>query len=225
MTSEKLEDSLSVAPPNESLLFRNRDKFDLIVMYDEESQTFGSSVSPMSIAVRVIYETEFRRMLRHPPAILIGGFKAWRSSYPTEITRDDAIKGLDFDMDRLKLAANVSNGISGSLADSSLQEPWSPSTQLRHSPFGMDQIPEDARFVYCYIGSQLCTCNFADAVSFRAPEFNGSTSSESVQRLKRKPTMSRPLSISHSLNNVSCPFRLGQVKAILMLDLTDPSIP
>lgn len=152
MTSEKLEDSLSVAPPNESLLFRNRDKFDLIVMYDEESQTFGSSVSPMSIAVRVIYETEFRRMLRHPPAILIGGFKAWRSSYPTEITRDDAIKGLEFDMDRLKLAANVSNGTSGSLADSSLQEPWSPSTQLRHSPFGMDQIPEDARFVFVTSG-------------------------------------------------------------------------
>ena len=147
MTGEKLEDALSVAPQRESTLFRNRDKFDLVVMYDEESQTFGPSISPMDIAVRIIYENAFRRMLKHSPVILVGGLKAWRTAFPAEIAQEDAVTNLSIDMEHLKMS-NATNGtiLANGVADLS-QEPWSPTMQHRSSPFGMGQIPEDSRFV------------------------------------------------------------------------------
>ncbi|KAJ7140302.1 ubiquitin carboxyl-terminal hydrolase 4 [Mycena crocata] len=78
LTAERLEDSMVNAPTNETTMFKNRDKFDLIVVYDQSSQTLGPSSSPMSILVRLISEQAFTKLLKRMPMMLVGGFDAWR---------------------------------------------------------------------------------------------------------------------------------------------------
>ncbi|KAJ7504212.1 ubiquitin carboxyl-terminal hydrolase 4 [Mycena galericulata] len=78
LTAERLEDSMVNAPTNETTMFKNRDKFDLIVVYDQSSQTLGPSTSPMSILVRLISEQAFTKLLKRMPMMLVGGFDAWR---------------------------------------------------------------------------------------------------------------------------------------------------
>lgn len=89
LTGERLEDSLSVAPRQESALFLNRDKFDLLVIYDEDSESFGRPGSPLSLVVRVIFENEFRRVLKKPPVILVGGMRAWKAAFPSDVIKNE----------------------------------------------------------------------------------------------------------------------------------------
>ncbi|KAJ7696472.1 hypothetical protein B0H17DRAFT_399696 [Mycena rosella] len=78
LTAERLEDSMANAPTNETTMFKNRDKFDLIVVYDQSSQTLGPSTTPMSTLVRLISEQAFTKLLKRMPMMLVGGFDAWR---------------------------------------------------------------------------------------------------------------------------------------------------
>nr|GAT54986.1 ubiquitin carboxyl-terminal hydrolase 4 [Mycena chlorophos] len=78
LTAQGLEDSMVNAPSGETTMFKNRDKFDLVVVYDQSSTTFGSPTSPISTLMRLIYEQAFAKMLKHMPMILVGGFDAWR---------------------------------------------------------------------------------------------------------------------------------------------------
>jgi ubiquitin carboxyl-terminal hydrolase 8 len=78
LTAERLEDSMFNAPTNETTMFKNRDKFDLIVVYDQSSQTMGPSTSPMSTLVRLISEQAFTKLLKRMPMMLVGGLEAWR---------------------------------------------------------------------------------------------------------------------------------------------------
>ena len=82
LDGNKLEDSLSVAPSHEASLFRNRDRFDLVVMYDDASESLGSAGSPLSTVMKVIFETAINKPLKRPPVILVGGLKAWREQFP-----------------------------------------------------------------------------------------------------------------------------------------------
>lgn len=153
LTGEQLEDALSVAPANESKLFRNRGMFDLIVMYDNDSQLFGTSISPMSTAVRVIYETAIHQMLKRPPVILVGGLKAWQEMFPGEVASDSSdLNGLD--MGRVKISSPLNSikstlpvsqdNIPHGVGTSSVHELWSPAPSPR-SMHLMDQISEDKR--------------------------------------------------------------------------------
>ena len=101
ITCEKIEDALSLAPPQEYSLFHVRDQYDLVVLTDADSETFGSSLSPMSTAVRVIYETGFHKPLKRTPVILVGGLNAWKKAYPNEIIQEMGTS-LDAQMDRMK---------------------------------------------------------------------------------------------------------------------------
>lgn len=78
LNADRLEDSMANAPTNETTMFKNRDKFDLIVLYDQSSQTMGSSTSPMSTLVRLISEQAFTKLLKRMPMMLVGGLDAWR---------------------------------------------------------------------------------------------------------------------------------------------------
>lgn len=62
------------------MFFNNRDKFDLVVLYDNDSTTLGAlnSKSPLSVLWKAIYETEFRKMLKQVPVLMLGGFEAWK---------------------------------------------------------------------------------------------------------------------------------------------------
>ncbi len=62
-------------------MFCNRDKFDVIVIYDDFSETPGLPDSPLSSLVRAIYETAFRKILKRVPVLLIGGLEAWKREF------------------------------------------------------------------------------------------------------------------------------------------------
>lgn len=67
--------------PEQSILFSNRDKFDLVVAYDESSATLGSNDSPLSVLIRLISEQTPQKMLKRMPMILAGGMEAWRRDF------------------------------------------------------------------------------------------------------------------------------------------------
>ncbi|KAH9983664.1 hypothetical protein BJV77DRAFT_1062378 [Russula vinacea] len=81
VTGETIEDSLTVAPRDEWVLFCNRDKFDLIAIYNDASETPGPPDAPLSRLIRAIYETAFRKMLKRVPVLLIGGLEAWKREF------------------------------------------------------------------------------------------------------------------------------------------------
>lgn len=62
-------------------MFCNRDKFDLIAIYDDASETPGSPDAPLSRLEHAIYETAFRKILKRVPVLLIGGLEAWKREF------------------------------------------------------------------------------------------------------------------------------------------------
>lgn len=86
MTAASLEDSLVVAPREEWVLFQNRDKFDLVVLYDASSETYDVT-GPLSAFVRAVFVEAFRKYLRHTPVLLLGGLQAWRQMFSDEVVR------------------------------------------------------------------------------------------------------------------------------------------
>lgn len=81
MTSQKLEDSLSLSPEAQRKAFESRDKFDLVCVYDSDSISWpkkGSAAStPLSRLWDIIYEHEFAKKLERTPVMLTGGYAAW----------------------------------------------------------------------------------------------------------------------------------------------------
>ena len=62
-------------------MFCNRDKFDLIAIYDDTSETPGPPDAPLARLIRAIYETAFRKILKRVPVLLIGGLEAWKREF------------------------------------------------------------------------------------------------------------------------------------------------
>ncbi|KAI0832093.1 cysteine proteinase [Trametes gibbosa] len=88
VTGDSIEDALAVGPPHEAVLFKNRDKFDLVAMYDDASDVVGDSHSPLSVLFKAIYETAFRKILKNMPMLLIGGLQGWKREFgETELAR------------------------------------------------------------------------------------------------------------------------------------------
>ncbi|KAI0773259.1 cysteine proteinase [Trametes elegans] len=81
VTGQSIEDALAVGPRDEAVLFANRDKFDLVAMYDDTSESIGDARSPISALFKAIYETAFRKILKNMPMLLIGGLQAWKREY------------------------------------------------------------------------------------------------------------------------------------------------
>ena len=77
-----------IAPRQEASLFDNRDKFDLVAVYDGSSTSFGDASTPLSTLVRVINEQAFRKILKRMPMMLVGGIEAWKRELgETELVR------------------------------------------------------------------------------------------------------------------------------------------
>ncbi|KAF9233475.1 hypothetical protein BU15DRAFT_53836 [Melanogaster broomeanus] len=83
VTAASLEDSLVIAPREEWVLFQNRDKFDVVVLYDASSEIYDG-IGPLSTFVRAVSEQAYRKFLRHTPMLLIGGLEAWKKEYGDE---------------------------------------------------------------------------------------------------------------------------------------------
>ncbi|WRT70548.1 uncharacterized protein IL334_007546 [Kwoniella shivajii] len=81
MTAQKLEDSLSLSPTAHQKAFQNRNKFDLVVVYDSKSTNWPNKEkgsTPTSKLWDMIYEYEFQKKLDRTPVLLLGGYEAWR---------------------------------------------------------------------------------------------------------------------------------------------------
>ncbi|KAF8628722.1 hypothetical protein AX17_005944 [Amanita inopinata Kibby_2008] len=90
VSEEMLEDAMVIAPKQEQSLFTNRDKFDLVAVYDQSSTTFGAYNTPLSVLVRAIKEQSFRKVLKRMPMMLVGGFEAWKQvNGDLEVTNGD----------------------------------------------------------------------------------------------------------------------------------------
>jgi ubiquitin carboxyl-terminal hydrolase 8 len=81
MTAEALENAMVVGPRQEASLFTNRDKFDLIAMYDSSTSSFGPDAAPISILLRLIWVQAFKKMLKRTPMLLVGGIEAWKKEF------------------------------------------------------------------------------------------------------------------------------------------------
>ncbi|KAI7857985.1 hypothetical protein BDC45DRAFT_499808 [Circinella umbellata] len=77
VTSQKIQQSLILNPEVEQILFDKRNKFDLIVYYDQDTQRVEDASAPLRKLVSVIYENEFSKPLQRMPMMLAGGFAAW----------------------------------------------------------------------------------------------------------------------------------------------------
>ncbi|KAK0556562.1 ubiquitin-specific protease doa4 [Tilletia horrida] len=107
MSSSDIEEKLVLSPAVEQQVFASRHSYDLIVLYDRNSRSFGptsngpskfasiptpttalaqqskAAADKLAIVMKAIYENEFQKPLRHSPVLLLGGYEAWAK----EITR------------------------------------------------------------------------------------------------------------------------------------------
>lgn len=168
-----------VAPKNEHVMFTNRDKFDLVVMYDLDSTSFGPD-SPLEILTRAIHEREFKKILKHMPMMLLGGLNAWKREFGDEgTTQGDG--GSNYASPvmsptpklpplpptngvMMPTSPRVPNGITpaATSVSSSSREPRSPPRQLannqdarsangHHASFSLDQSSQHSRYLCVHL--------------------------------------------------------------------------
>ncbi|KAK2464014.1 hypothetical protein APHAL10511_003958 [Amanita phalloides] len=91
VSEEMLENAMVIAPKQEQSLFANRDKFDLVAVYDKDSKTFGAFNAPINVLVRAIKERAFKKMLKRMPMMLVGGIDEWKKKFgESEIVRGES---------------------------------------------------------------------------------------------------------------------------------------
>ncbi|KAF7722685.1 ubiquitin-specific protease doa4 [Apophysomyces ossiformis] len=70
---------LSSNPKAEQNLFTERDRFDVIVYYDQNAQSIPMAGEAMRSIKSALYELERQKPLRRAPMMLAGGFDTWQS--------------------------------------------------------------------------------------------------------------------------------------------------
>ena len=78
----QLEDSMSLSPDEEQTLFEQRNQFDLIVLYDQQSVDLRSRTPPgtqsiLQTFVQAVYDFGYEKQPKLPPKLLHGGLDAW----------------------------------------------------------------------------------------------------------------------------------------------------
>lgn len=82
LSADDIEESMGIAPDEEMKAFEDRAKFDLVVLYDEESTTIsGNPRDEQGTALLMLYQAldqfNYARELRNKPKLLQGGVEAW----------------------------------------------------------------------------------------------------------------------------------------------------
>ncbi len=96
MSAADIEEAMVLSPETEERLFQHREKFDLVVYYDQSSNTevSGSAGSQDSETLaslrRALTDFCFEKRLKEPPALLAGGLDAW-----TDLMGSQALKTSD----------------------------------------------------------------------------------------------------------------------------------
>lgn len=84
LSAEQLSDKLVLSPEEEQELFYNRDQFELVVCYDEETSSERYMTSPqgekeqkLKMLQEALEDFNQDKPLQRPPILLIGGITAW----------------------------------------------------------------------------------------------------------------------------------------------------
>lgn len=85
VSAEELEERLIISPESEQVLFDRRNEFDLVVYYDQSTRSSqfllgpptGNSAPALRALHDTIYEFNYYKELKCPPALLLGGLDAW----------------------------------------------------------------------------------------------------------------------------------------------------
>ncbi|KAI0113298.1 cysteine proteinase [Daldinia grandis] len=83
ISADEIADSMVLAPPSERLAVEQRDKVDLVVIYDQDSASISSRITGDSLEM-VLYNIRqalsfysYSRPLKSPPKLLSGGLNSW----------------------------------------------------------------------------------------------------------------------------------------------------
>jgi len=110
-----------IAPLSESSSFGNRNKFDLVVLYDQNSTSY-EPLSPLSILQSAIAEREFKKALRRMPMLLVGGLDAWKKDMGAkEVVGEAMVNGVGVNGSESFSPPPIAPSTSGSMASPPLK--------------------------------------------------------------------------------------------------------
>ncbi|KAF9269250.1 hypothetical protein L218DRAFT_1072870 [Marasmius fiardii PR-910] len=75
VTGDTLESAML---SSEAPTFKNREMWDLVVVYDQSSSDVGDKGSLLNVLTGAIYTNAFKKPLKRPPMVLEGGLDAWK---------------------------------------------------------------------------------------------------------------------------------------------------
>ncbi|KAG7094165.1 hypothetical protein E1B28_007776 [Marasmius oreades] len=75
VTGDTLESAML---STEAATFKNREMWDLVVVYDQNSADVGEKESMLNILMGAIYTNAFKKFLKRPPMVLEGGLDGWK---------------------------------------------------------------------------------------------------------------------------------------------------
>ncbi|KAL0073893.1 hypothetical protein J3Q64DRAFT_1634817, partial [Phycomyces blakesleeanus] len=78
VSSMKIEESLILNSESDQYVFSHRNKFDVVVYYDQSSQGIHDESETLRNLKLAIYQLEFTKKLGRVPMLLAGGFDAWQ---------------------------------------------------------------------------------------------------------------------------------------------------
>ncbi|OAD81119.1 hypothetical protein PHYBLDRAFT_103736, partial [Phycomyces blakesleeanus NRRL 1555(-)] len=73
-----IEESLILNSESDQYVFSHRNKFDVVVYYDQSSQGIHDESETLRNLKLAIYQLEFTKKLGRVPMLLAGGFDAWQ---------------------------------------------------------------------------------------------------------------------------------------------------
>ncbi|EAU90391.2 ubiquitin carboxyl-terminal hydrolase 4 [Coprinopsis cinerea okayama7 len=208
VNADSIEDAMVIAPRGESSLFENRDKFDLVAVYDQSSKSFGDANSPLSILVRIISEQAFKKMLKRMPMMLIGGIDAWKR----DLGGAELVKGesAPIDVPRTNSGAPASSAPGSTeapkAASPSSPNPNNPFTSPMFSAYAAGALPStspDPHQVWTprpSLNGHVPSFSLDTSAHSRSPADHSPSLQNGTSNLTRRPAMVRPASSSISLS-------------------------
>ena len=82
ISADEIQDSMILADPIEKFTFEQRDKVDLVVVYDQDSTsirptTRNTQNTIIYTIMQALTHYSYSKQLRNPPKLLVGGLEAW----------------------------------------------------------------------------------------------------------------------------------------------------
>ncbi|KAJ3743823.1 hypothetical protein DFH05DRAFT_1253494 [Lentinula detonsa] len=209
VTSDTIEDSLSLAPISEASTFNNRHKYELVVLYDRSSASFSSTPSSlvasgtfsnnnttseasnpdMSTLLRAIWEREFKKTLNRMPMMLIGGYEAWVKEFGIGESRTSSVPAMN----------SIYHGVTTNGASGSTSSP--PSSVP--PPLMAPSISSQGRNPFAPGGSLTSPVIAGPSISFSKPTGSNSSRSRSGTSPSRLANAGTGHRVNHSLDQGS----------------------